>query len=179
MQDLVQITEKDFDVILDLRYATERNVAGYPVYKNSLCYLHKDAITSLKKAINSAKKLGYKFKIWDCFRPFEAQQEFFDWNQKNFPNAIIFSNPKNGLVTHCRGIAIDLTLVDNNGNELNMGTDFDDLTKKAYFVYDGISDEIKANRLILKKIMEDVGFLSIKNEWWHFNLPNPKLYPII
>jgi len=179
MQELVQITEKDFDIILDLRYSTNRNITGKPFSENSLCHLHKDAILPFKKAIILAKNLGYKFKVWDCYRSFETQKKGFNWNQKNFPNSIIFSHPKTGLCTHCRGIAIDLTLVCKDGKELNMGTDFDDLTEKAYIIYDGISDEIKANRLILKKIMETAGFISIKNEWWHFNLPKAENYRII
>ena len=78
MQNLVEITEKNFDVILDLRYASANNVCGHKLYAHPFCYLHEAAIEPLNKAIKAAKNLGLKLKIFDGFRPLEVQQYMFN-----------------------------------------------------------------------------------------------------
>ena len=87
--------------------------------------------------------------------------------------------PKTGARPHCRGIAIDLTLIDQFGNELEMGTAFDDFRSLAHHGNDQVSEEAQRNRLILAGVMNIAGFEPIDSEWWHYQLPNASHYAII
>jgi zinc D-Ala-D-Ala dipeptidase len=177
--NLIEITEQEFDVLLDLRYASANNVCAQKLYNQANCFLAKDAITPLKKAISLAKNLGYKLKIWDCYRPIEVQKFMYDKFPSSDPEGGFISNPQTGAIPHCRGVAIDLTLCDLSGKEIEMGTDFDDFSKAASHFYHEISDEAKKNRLILLGIMTLAGFDFYNAEWWHYQLFNARQYDII
>jgi zinc D-Ala-D-Ala dipeptidase len=178
MQNLVEITEKKFDVVLDLRYASTNNVCGQKLYSYPFCYLHEAAIAPLQKAIRLAKNLGLKIKIWDGFRPIEVQQFMFDKFPSTGSNGGFVSNPNGGAIPHCRGVAIDLTLLDANGKELEMGTDFDEFSDLAFHNCDKVSVEAQRNRLILAGIMSIAGWDFYSNEWWHYQLFKPREYQI-
>ena len=169
---LVQITEKEYDVVLDIRYATANNFTGKPIYKKPVCYLHPDAASALKKAISLAKEQGYRFKIFDGYRPFEVQQEL--WNNNPDPNFI--SNPQTGAIPHVRGVAVDLNLIDKDGNELSMGTRFDEFNEKSHLGRTDISKTEQANRYLLLGIMTTAGWDFYSKEWWHFQLFKPREY---
>lgn len=175
MSDLILIDQNNFDVELDLRYASKNNVTGEPFYDKALCYLHKDAVKCLNKAIELADLQGYKLKIFDGFRPLKAQSFLFD----KFPGGDFVSNPDGGCIPHCRGIAIDLTLIDKAGNELDMGTDFDNFTPKAYHGDVEVSAQVQKNRFILMGIMMSSGWDFYQNEWWHYQLFNPRSYEVV
>lgn len=89
------------------------------------------------------------------------------------------SNPKTGSTPHCRGVAIDLTLLDKENNELDMGTEFDHFSPLAYHGNNEISEEAQKNRLLLLGIMSQAGWDFYTNEWWHYQLFNAREYPII
>lgn len=175
MKDLILINKDQLGVELDIRYATDNNVTGKKFYDDSSCYLHQDAFEALKIAIKLAAVQGYKCKIFDAFRPLKAQQFLFD----KFPEGGFVSNPKTGSIPHCRGVAVDLTLVDKNGYELEMGTDFDDFSPKAYHANTKISVQAQQNRFILMGIMLSAGFDFYQKEWWHYQLFNARSYDII
>jgi D-alanyl-D-alanine dipeptidase len=172
---LVKITEEKFGVNLDIRYATTNNVAGEIFYQNSDCYLCQEAAKKLNIAVDLAKNINLKLKIFDGFRPLEAQKYLFN----KFPDGGFVSNPETGSIPHCRGIAVDLTLVDKNDKELNMGTNFDNFTSKAFHSYQNLSNEILRNRLTLLGIMTNAGWDFYNNEWWHYQLFNPRDYKIL
>ena len=174
MLNLVEINTANFDVVLDLRYATENNVCKRKLYSYEFCYLHQEAAQKLQIAIEIAKNLSLKIKIFDAFRPIEVQQYMFN----QFPDGFV-SNPKNGRIPHCRGVAIDLTLLDENGKELDMGTDFDEFSEAAYHNCNKISVQAQKNRLILLAIMRLAGFEHLSFEWWHYQLPNPTNYDVV
>lgn len=174
MQNLLEITAENFDVIFDLRYASKNNVCGHKLYSTPFAYMHEAAIKPLQQAIKSAKNLGLKLKIFDTFRPLQVQK--YMYNQ--FPGDFI-SNPESGVVPHCRGVAIDLTLTDLDDNELDMGTDFDEFSELAYHNCDKISAEAQRNRLLLLGLMSAAGFDFFSKEWWHYQLFKPREYPII
>ena len=176
---LVEITEKNFDVILDLRYASANNVCYQKLYSKPVCYLHESAAEGLKKAVTYAKNLGLKIKIFDGFRPIEVQQFMYDKFPSNDPNGGFVSNPNGGAIPHCRGVAIDLTLCDMSGQELDMGSDFDEFSKIAFHRCGEISAEAQKNRLILLGIMTLAGFDFYSNEWWHYQLFKPREFAII
>ncbi len=179
MQNLVEITENDFDVTIDIRYASHNNLCGHPLYSRPFCYLHKSAIEPLKKAIQLTKQQNLKLKIWDCYRPYEVQKYMFDFFKDKMDASMFISDPKNGIKTHCRGVAIDLTLVDVNNQELDMGTYFDEFSIKSFHACKTISTLAQKNRINLLNIMTLAGFNFIPNEWWHYQLFEPTSYEII
>ncbi|MBM3579808.1 MAG: D-alanyl-D-alanine dipeptidase [Alphaproteobacteria bacterium] len=171
---LVEISPKNFDVILDLRYATSNNVCGHALYSRPICYLHEAMIPGLQQTIKSAKNLGLKLKIFDGFRPIEVQQYLYD----KFPGDFI-SNPQTGAIPHCRGVAIDLTLTDLKGRELDMGSDFDEFSDLAFHNCKKISVEAQRNRLLLLGLMTGAGFDFYSKEWWHYQLFKPREYEVM
>lgn len=171
---LVEITNPDFDILLDIAYASSNNFTGKPVYKKPSCFLHGDAAKALLKAMNLVSALGYKIKIFDGFRPLEAQQALWD----HTPEPEFISPPETGRTPHCRGIAVDLTLVSvDNNQELDMGTDFDEFTALSHHGNTDISVDAQKNRHILMGVMTYAGWDFNPNEWWHYQLPDLEKYP--
>lgn len=163
---LVEITPEAYDVELDIVYATNRNFTGRPIYRRGACYLHLDAATLLRRAIALASPLGYRLRIYDGFRPSEAQWVL--WRHLPDPNYI--ADPRQGS-PHARGIAIDLTLVDiASGDALDMGTAFDTMTPSSWHADTAIAAGAQRNRMILLGIMTAAGFDFFRNEWWHYQL---------
>jgi D-alanyl-D-alanine dipeptidase len=161
-------------VVLDLVYATSNNIAGKPIYERHLCLLHRDAELCLRKAVQLAASAGCKLKIFDAFRPHEAQVELWE----TAIDKLYVADPQLGS-NHTRGTAIDLTLVDRKGNELDMGTDFDHMTELSHHFSDQVSPIAQANRNLLLNIMEQAGFLHLQHEWWHYELPMQAKHPLI
>ena len=171
---LIEIKKNTFDVILDLKYASEDNILGKKIFLENKCFLIEEAAEKLLDAISIAKDLGYFFKIFDAYRPSYVQEALWNFD----PNPDFLSNPKKGS-PHTKGIAIDLTLIDFQGNELDMGTEFDDFTKNAYHLSKDIKKQVKINRKILLSIMTLAGFDFYHKEWWHYQLFNASNYPLI
>lgn len=121
------------------------------------------------------KPLNLNFKIWDAFRPLLAQAVLF----KQVPNPDYVSDPESGLCSHCRGVALSLTISDRYGRELDMGTDFDDFRSLAHHGNDLISKEVQRNRLLLVGVMSVAGFQPLETKWWHYELPEWRSCPII
>mgnify|MGYP001197333172 CR=1 FL=1 len=172
--DLVKIASPEFDADISLAYATAANFTGEPVYKNAICYLHIDAAKALKDAIVSAENLGYRIRIFDGFRPSEAQWVL--WNHT--PDPLFLADPRRGS-PHSRGVAVDLTLTTQDGRPLEMGTTFDAFTPKSYHGNSQISKTSQQNRLILLGIMTQAGWDFYRNEWWHYQLFDSQKYALI
>ena len=177
--NLVEINQDNFDVEFDLRYATKNNVCKIKMYREARCFLHLDAANALQKAIEIAAKQNLRFKIFDGFRPIKVQQFMFDQFPSNDAEGGFVSNPQTGSVPHCRGVAIDLTLIDKNKKELNLGSDFDDFSELAFHNCNKISDEAAKNRKILLEIMSKSGWDFYSKEWWHYQLFDARKYKII
>ena len=114
---LVEITPSGHGVEIDLAYAGADNFTGRPVYRRAACYLHADAERLLGRAVALAAAQGFRLKIFDAFRPTEAQWVL--WNHT--PDPEFLADPRRGS-PHSRGVAVDLTLIDGDGRELEMGT---------------------------------------------------------
>lgn len=171
--NLIEITEKQYNVYIDLAYAKKLNFTGKRIYLQNKCFIHRDALPKLVTAISIAQSIGYKFKIFDAYRPVKAQNILWDFcPDKNF------ITPPNIGSPHSRGIAIDLTLVKNN-KELDMGTKFDYLYKESYHGYININKIAQKNRVTLLGIMTAAGWDYYENEWWHYQLHNSKNWPLI
>ncbi|MET1260727.1 M15 family metallopeptidase [Flagellimonas sp. DF-77] len=149
----------------DLRYATENNFLKAKVYDCAECYVRARTAKALLAANAAFLKKGYRIKFYDCYRPNAVQYKMWDL----VPNPQYVANPVKGSI-HNKGGAVDITLVDLNGSELDMGTDFDYFGKKAYHDMLDLPDTVLQNRRLLKNTMEANGFWSIRTEWWHYNL---------
>src|SRR6185369_2300809 len=138
---MVEITAKDFDVEIALAYATPDNITGKRIYARAACYLHADAAEKMKAAVALAAPLGLRFKIFDAYRPSEAQWKLWE----AFPDPEFVADPRRGS-PHSRGVAIDLTLIDHTGKELDMGTGFDDMRPLSHHANTDVSIEAQRNR---------------------------------
>jgi len=172
---LIEISSPIFDVDLDIVYATDRNFTGKPVYARPGCYLNSEAATLLDTAIILAKAIDLRLKVFDAFRPSEAQWVL--WNHTPDPD---FLAPPSRGSPHSMGAAIDLTLVDRDGVELDMGTGFDDFTALAHHGSLEVSGVAQRNRALLLGIMTSAGWDFFRNEWWHYQLFRAReRYPVL
>ena len=134
------------------------------MYDCGRCFLRPDVARAVVKAHVALQKEGMGFKMYDCYRPRPIQWKL--WNKVPDPRYV--ADPRKGSM-HNRGMAVDLTIVDKAGNELDMGTDFDYFGKEAYHRYTGHSEEVTANRKLLLETMESFGFRPTSTEWWHYS----------
>ena len=175
------------EAIEDIRYFTDNNYMGCPVdgYLSPRAILTIDAAKALKKAAQKAKCNGMRLKIYDCYRPQRAVDHFVRWaedvaDQKNkalyYPEVNKADVFELGFIAkrsgHSRGSTVDLTLIDENGAELDMGGRFDYFGELSHPDYTGVSTEQFQNRMLLREIMVSSGFVPLKEEWWHFTLKN-------
>lgn len=174
MTQLVTITEESHGVFLDLRYGTADNITGKAVYGRAACYLHPDADALLRRAIDLTDRQGLRLRIFDAYRPTEAQWVL--WNHS--ADTTFLSDPRKGS-PHSRGVAIDLTLVDGENRLLDMGTDFDDFSPKAFHGDTAVSPMAQRNRHLLLGIMTSAGWDCYLKEWWHYQLFQPRRYPLL
>ncbi len=161
----VSLKQMSNDFVYDMKYATSDNFLKQAVYDCPECYLRSKTIISLIEANKEFIQLGYRIKIFDCYRPLSIQKKMW----KIVPNPIYVADPSKGSI-HNRGCAVDITLVDSTGKELDMGTPFDFFGEASSHNYIGVSEDVKKNRLLLKEIMLKHNFKSFDSEWWHYNL---------
>ncbi|SFT13818.1 D-alanyl-D-alanine dipeptidase [Zhouia amylolytica] len=161
----VNLKEYSDDFLYDLKYATTDNFLKTKVYECAECYVRAKTARALIKANKEFQKQGYRIKFFDCYRPHDVQKEMW----KIVPNPQYVANPAKGSI-HNKGGAVDITLVNSNGEELKMGTGFDFFGPKAHHDYTALPEKVLENRKLLKETMEKYGFWSIRTEWWHYNL---------
>ena len=164
-EPMVEVTAVCPSIIVELRYATARNVTGKAIYPpNARCLVRRSVAERLKKAQEELQTKGVGLKIWDAYRPAWAQQIL--WNAIRNPEYV--GEPARGGSLHTFGVGVDVTLVDAKGRELPMPTDFDAFSPAAKRVYSGKDPAIETNLLTLQKAMTRAGFWTLRDEWWHF-----------
>ena len=176
---LVNIRELDSTIIVDLRYSTENNFLGKDVYGDlNNCYLQPDVAEKLLHAQQLLKKEfpQYNLLVFDGVRPRSIQWKM--WEMLDMPEKEkikYVSNPEFGSL-HNFGAAVDVSISDENGNELDMGTPFDFFGELAYPVKEQqllkkgeLSSLQIENRKLLRRVMYGSDFFNIQTEWWHFN----------
>lgn len=161
----VQLSHLSDDFIFDLKYATSDNFLNEKVYDCDDCFLRFEVARSLVRANEKFLEMGYKIKLFDCYRPLSVQKKMW----QVMPDARYVANPYTSSSYHNRGCAVDLTLTNLEGNELDMGTPFDFFGEESHFRYPGHSDEVRLNRELLRELLESEGFKGIRTEWWHFS----------
>jgi D-alanyl-D-alanine dipeptidase len=171
---LVDIRSVNTKIALDIRYATTNNFLKGKVYPVARCVLRGAAARRLSQVQDDLATSGLGLKVYDCYRPLSVQKQM--WKIKPDPRYV--ANPATGS-RHNRGAAVDITLVDRNGKELEMPTGFDDFTEKAHRNYKGTTAQAKKNSKLLEDAMKKYGFIPLATEWWHFDAPGWDKFSIL
>lgn len=158
--------------IYDMKYATKDNFIKQKVYDCDQCMVRKQVALALISANEELMAIGYQIKFFDCYRPLDVQKIMWE----AYPVEGYVANPYTSGSIHNRGGAVDITLVDESGKELDMGTAFDYFGKEAHHNFEGLKKEVTINRNILKSVMEKHDFKSINTEWWHYNYGQARQY---
>lgn len=154
------------DIYVELMYATDNNFTGVRIYDFTDAYLRYGTVKKLANVQKELKEQGYSLKIWDAYRPFEAQQKL--WEVYPDPNYV--ANPANGMKKHNLGGTVDITMIAADGSVISMPTEFDDFSLKADRDYSDIEDEEAVkNVMILQNAMENNGFTGYQGEWWDYS----------
>ena len=154
------------DIYVELMYATDNNFTGVRIYGFTDAYLRYGTVKKLANVQKELKEQGYSLKIWDAYRPFEAQQKL--WEVYPDPNYV--ANPANGMKNHNLGGTVDITMVAADGSIIPMPTEFDDFSLKADRNYSDIDNEEAVNNvMILQNTMENNGFTGYQGEWWDYS----------
>ena len=161
----VNLRDYSNDFIYDMKYATDENFLKAKVYDCAECVLRFKTVKALIAANKEFMKKGCKIKLYDCYRPLSIQKKM--WEIVSNPEYV--ADPKKGSI-HNRGGAVDISLVNADGIELEMGTKFDFFGIQASHNYKKFPVSVKANRNFLKNVMIKNGFNSFDSEWWHYNL---------
>ena len=164
--DFVLVLDYIPDIEVELVYATDKNFTGQVIYDSDDAWLRYGTVKKLKKAQEKLKKQGVRLKVWDAFRPVSAQ--FRLWEV--CPDPRFVSDPTKVFSSHSRGNTVDVTLVDMDGNELEMPTGFDDFTPLADREYSDVRSKAAVrNARLLERVMKECGFKPYSGEWWHFS----------
>jgi D-alanyl-D-alanine dipeptidase len=164
-------------IAIDLRYATPDNFVGDDLYSPFDCaWLHRDAAESLQRAARllGERRGGSTLLVLDALRPQRVQERMWAaLEPKGLTHYL--AHPTRGSI-HSFGMAVDVTVVDAHGRELDMGTVFDDLTElshpaleEAHLASGHLTSLHVENRSLLRDVMAAAGWRGIASEWWHFD----------
>jgi zinc D-Ala-D-Ala dipeptidase len=174
--ELVELVKLDPTIKLDIRYAGTNNFLGTPLYTQARAFLQKPAAEALLRAHQELEKHGYGLIIHDGYRPWYVTKTFWDATPND--KKVFVANPKEGS-KHNRGCAVDLSLYDlKTGEEVEMPSGYDEMSKRAYADYPGGTPEERTRRALLRHVMEKQGFVVYPEEWWHFDYKDWKEYSI-
>lgn len=175
--DLVELVKLDPTIKLDIRYATDNNFLGTPVYTQARAFLQRPAAEALLRAQRDLKAHGYGLIVHDGYRPWYVTKIF--WDATASDKKMFVADPAQGS-RHNRGCAVDVSLYDlKSGREVEMPSGYDEMTERAYADYPGGTAGERARRALLRETMEKQGFMVLPEEWWHFDYKDWKQYPIM
>jgi D-alanyl-D-alanine dipeptidase len=162
---LINIETACPSIKLDIRYATENNFLGFPVYPKAACYLHREVAEALFEVQQELLEQDLGLIVFDGYRPLSVQQIMWDLIQDDR----YVANPAIYKGRHTRGTAVDLSIIDAEGNLLEMPSEFDEFTENAHADYQEATQEALQNREKLRDVMERHHFTQLPTEWWHFD----------
>lgn len=176
---LINIQSLDPNILVDLMYAKADNFVGRVLYTDlKEAYLHPEAANALIKAQKLLKAIhpSYRLIVYDATRPMSIQQQMWD-TVKGTPSENYVSDPANKGGTHNYGFAVDVSIYDTlRKDTIPMGVKVDHLysesniDKEDQLVLTGkISAEAKSNRELLRYVMTQSGYHTLRSEFWHFN----------
>lgn len=163
--DLVDLEGISTEFTYEIRYATKENFTSEQLYDCAKCLLRNEVSEALIEANKYFCELGYRIKIYDCYRPLDVQKKMW----KISPKSGYVGNPYGNGSIHNRGAAVDMTLETLEGCYVEMGSDYDYFGKEAHIDNFNFPEAILANRKILFDGMKKFGFSPIRTEWWHFS----------
>jgi D-alanyl-D-alanine dipeptidase len=174
--DLIELTKLSKSIKLDIKYATADNFVGRAVYPEARAFLQRPAAEGVVRVHNLLKKKGLGIVVFDGYRPWAITKLFWDVVPEDKRKFV--ANPERGS-KHNRGCAIDLSIYDlKTGKPIAMPSAYDEFTERASPDYRGGTDEERANRDMLRRMMEAEGFTVNPNEWWHFDHRDWEQYAI-
>ena len=174
--DLVELTSLDSTIRLEIRYATTNNFLGARVYDAARAFMQRPAAEALVRAHRALRPLGYGLLVHDAYRPWYVTKIF--WDATPADKKWLVANPAEGS-KHNRGSAVDLTLFDlRTGRAVEMVSTYDESTERAYAEYPGGTSLQRWHRELLRQAMEAQGFLTIPQEWWHYDYRDWRAYRI-
>lgn len=174
---LVELTEVDPTLRLDMRYASDRNFLGFSVYPEARAFLQRDAAIALKRVNEELAKEGLGLLILDAYRPLSVTRLM--WERTPPDKRAYVADPQYGS-RHNRGAAVDLTIVDlETGRPVEMPSFYDEFTERAHHSYQGASQTALSNRAKLRALMEKNGYQILDNEWWHFDFKGWENFPLL
>ena len=174
--ELVDITALDSTISLDIRYATINNFLGTPVYERPVAMLQRPAAEALARANATLRPLRYTLMVYDAYRPWYVTKIFWDAT----PDSLrwLVANPAEGS-KHNRGAAVDVTLFDLEARRpVEMTSTYDEATTRARADYPGGTTLQRFHRALLRRVLEQEGFIVNPLEWWHFDYRDWRQYPI-
>ncbi|BCL39566.1 D-alanyl-D-alanine dipeptidase [Nostoc sp. MS1] len=171
---LVDIQTVNKDIVIDIRYATTNNFLKQKVYPEARCVLRYGVAKKLSQIQQDLSRKQLGLKVYDCYRPLSVQKLMW----RVIPDERYVANPAQGS-RHNRGAAVDLTLIDNNGKELEMPSKFDSFTPASHRNYNGGSAQARKNRQLLEDTMQKQGFSGLSTEWWHFDASDWQNFPVM
>ena len=170
--DFVDVTSVVPDAVIDIRYATKDNFTGEVLYPKAVCKLRRAVAVRLAKAAALLRKQDRRLLIWDCYRPLSIQKVLWE----RVPDPRYVADPKEGS-RHNRGAAVDVAVVDKDGNAVTLPTKFDEFTKAAHRSR-ALLGKNGAEAKRLSQAMRAAGFVGMPTEWWHFDAPDAAKYAI-
>ena len=164
--NLVDLHIVDPTILIDLRYATSENMTGHALYSpGSLALVRPTTAARLARAQRYLQARRYGLKIWDAYRPLAAQVEL--WRLTHNGSYVADPLAGNGSL-HTWGVAVDATLVDREGHEVEMPSKFDEFNTSAKLHYNGDNPLVRFHLRLLQHAMREGGFYGMRTEWWHF-----------
>ena len=172
------------DVKVDLKYSSTDNFVGKDLYGSfNTCYVLPELAEKLKLAqlFLNTRYPSYRFVVYDGVRPLRVQRKM--WHSLDIPRdqKEKFLAEPGGRSMHNYGAAVDLSILDQYGEPLDMGTPFDHRGERAYpskeaelLKQGDLSKQQVQNRRLLRDVMTKAGFNSIPTEWWHFSIKSKR-----
>jgi D-alanyl-D-alanine dipeptidase len=172
--ELVNLHAIDDTIVIDNRYATTDNVTGMRLYPDKGVFLERSAAERLARVQSSLRRRGLGLKVFDGYRPLAVQKAL--WAVKPDPRYV--ADPALGS-RHNRASAVDVTLVDASGSERPMPSAFDEFGERSHIDFADAPSDRLANRETLQKAMRAEGFMPLATEWWHFDAPGWRAFPVM
>ena len=178
---LIDIRLVEPTIMVDARYATASNFTGSPLpgYESNRALLRREAASALARVQRRARNEGVALKVFDGYRPVRATVAMVAWAERTGQQHLLRDGYIASRSRHNLGLAVDLTLIGGDGQELDMGTPFDTFSPAAHTI--NAAGEVAANRRLLVLLMQAEGFTNYDKEWWHFTyeVPNPQRFDLV
>ena len=171
--DLVDIKAVEPGIVVDIKYATTDNFTGQVLYPAARCLLHESVAQRVAEAHRLLQSQGKGLKVFDCYRPLSVQKKMW----AVFPDERYVANPASGS-RHNRGASVDVGLIDSTGKEMPMPSGYDEFSERSHLSYGAARADELNNRAVLQAAMRARGFQAMSTEWWHFDAPDWKNYPL-